>query len=110
MTENGKIAVQREGTLHAATWLGTAKCHPTGLRPGALNMRHCPVRTTLARDLCHRVPAISAPPGGGMVVIALLLPILLVVMMFALDALENFLFPQHTERSQTGTGNPSKLL
>ncbi|MGW2035687.1 MULTISPECIES: hypothetical protein [Streptomyces] len=36
-----------------------------------------------------------------MVVIALLLPVLVVLMLFGLDALENLLFPRHTERSQT---------
>lgn len=45
-----------------------------------------------------------------MVVIALLMPVLLVLMLFGLDALENFLFPRHTDQSQTDTGEPSKPL
>ncbi|NEA17561.1 hypothetical protein G3I29_19000 [Streptomyces halstedii] len=32
---------------------------------------------------------------------ALLVPVLLVLMMFGLDALENFLFPRHPNRSVT---------
>ena len=33
--------------------------------------------------------------------VALLVPVLLVLMMFGLDALENFLFPRHPDRSGT---------
>ncbi|MER7496449.1 hypothetical protein ABT033_28120 [Streptomyces pharetrae] len=43
-----------------------------------------------------------------MVVIVLLLPVLLVLMLFGLDALENFLFPEHAERSQTDEGDPTE--
>jgi hypothetical protein len=53
---------------------------------------------------------IAIPSGGAMVVIALLLPVLLVVMLFGLDALENFLFPQQTERSQTDVRESPKPL
>lgn len=45
-----------------------------------------------------------------MVVIALLLPVLLLLMLFGLDALENFLFPRNTERSQTDSGEPPETL
>ena len=48
-----------------------------------------------------------------MVMIALLLPALLMLMLFGLDALENFLFPRHTGRSQTDAtdaGEPPKAL
>jgi len=45
-----------------------------------------------------------------MVVIALLLPVLIVLMLFGLDALESFLFPRHTDRPQTDSGEPPKVL
>ncbi|MDX3771753.1 MULTISPECIES: hypothetical protein [unclassified Streptomyces] len=48
-----------------------------------------------------------------MVMIALLLPVLLMLMLFGLDALENFLVPQHTDRSQidaTDAGEPENAL
>jgi hypothetical protein len=45
-----------------------------------------------------------------MVVVALLLPVLIVLMLFGMDALENFLFPPHTEGSQTGEGELPKPL
>ncbi len=61
-------------------------------------------------DLCLRVPVTAAPWGGVMVVIALLLPVLVVLMLFGLDALENFLFPRHAERSRTSAGDPPKPL
>ncbi|WP_199922058.1 hypothetical protein [Kitasatospora aureofaciens] len=44
------------------------------------------------------------------VVVALLLPVLLVLALFGLDALENFLFPRHAERSQIDTEEPSEPL
>lgn len=45
-----------------------------------------------------------------MVVIVLLLPVMLVLMLFGLDALENFLFPQLPDRSPTDAGEHSKPL
>lgn len=45
-----------------------------------------------------------------MVVIALLLPVLLVLMLFGLDALENLLFPRHTEGSRNNAGESPKPL
>ncbi|MEU4085045.1 hypothetical protein [Streptomyces aureus] len=43
---------------------------------------------------------LTTPSGGVMVVIALLLPVLLVLMLFGLDAMESFLFPQRPEQPQ----------
>ena len=51
-----------------------------------------------------------------MVMVALLVPVLLVLMMFGLDALENFLFPRHPDRSgtdatdATDAGEPPEAL
>ncbi|QNT91866.1 hypothetical protein HEP81_01537 [Streptomyces griseofuscus] len=45
-----------------------------------------------------------------MVVIALLLPVLLVLMLFGLDALENFLFPQRLREPRKDGGEPRKPL
>lgn len=45
-----------------------------------------------------------------MVVIALLLPALVVLMLFGMDALENFLFTRHAERSRTNAVDPPQPL
>lgn len=57
-------------------------------------MRRSPIRLMLnPGPVAASIPAITAPLGGTVILIALLAPAMLLLLMFALDALENLLFP-----------------